>query len=78
MNASGCVPSERGTFLPAASLLLGLGVALFVSVGCATLKDVPTTHIVMINGDFTEHLKFWKSECWWSPGTDYPSDCYEQ
>jgi pimeloyl-ACP methyl ester carboxylesterase len=50
MNASGCVPSERGTFLPAASLLLGLGTALFVSAGCTTLKNVPTTHIVMING----------------------------
>jgi len=41
MNASGYVPSGRGTFLPAAGLLLGLGT---------TLKDVPTTHIVMIRG----------------------------
>jgi hypothetical protein len=30
------------------------------------------------HGDFTSHLRFWKSECWWSPGTDYPSDCYSQ
>lgn len=50
MNASGYVPSGRGTFLPAAGLLLGLGTALFLSVGCTTLKDVPTTHIVMIRG----------------------------
>ena len=28
------------------------------------------------HGDFTAHLKFWKPECWWSPGTDYPPDCY--
>ncbi len=30
------------------------------------------------HGDFTAHLKFWKPECWWSPGADYPPDCYEQ
>ena len=28
------------------------------------------------HGDFTSHLKFWKPECWWSPGTDYPRGCY--
>jgi pimeloyl-ACP methyl ester carboxylesterase len=28
------------------------------------------------HGDFTAHLKFWKPECWWSPGADYPSGCY--
>lgn len=28
------------------------------------------------HGDFTERLKFWKPECWWSPGTDYPPGCY--
>ena len=30
------------------------------------------------HGDFTAHLKFWKPECWWSPGADYPPDCYGQ
>ncbi|MGH7260460.1 MAG: hypothetical protein ACREI9_07230 [Nitrospiraceae bacterium] len=30
------------------------------------------------HGDFTAHLKFWKPECWWSPGVDYPPDCYGQ
>jgi len=28
------------------------------------------------HSDFTAHLKFWKPECWWSPGTDNPPDCY--
>jgi hypothetical protein len=28
------------------------------------------------HGDFTSHLKFWKPECWWSPGADYSPDCY--
>jgi hypothetical protein len=28
------------------------------------------------HGDFTTHLKFWKSECWWTPGPDYLPDCY--
>ena len=30
------------------------------------------------HGDFTRYLKFWKPECWWSPGTDYPAGCYER
>ena len=30
------------------------------------------------HGDFTSRLKFWKSECWWSPGQDYPPGCYGQ
>lgn len=30
------------------------------------------------HGDFTAHLKFWKPECWWTPGADYPPDCYGQ
>lgn len=28
------------------------------------------------HGDFTARLKFWKPECWWSAGADYPPDCY--
>jgi hypothetical protein len=30
------------------------------------------------HGDFTAHLKFWKPECWWNPGPDYPPNCYEE
>jgi hypothetical protein len=30
------------------------------------------------HGDFTANLKFWKPECWWSAGVDYPRDCYEE
>jgi len=30
------------------------------------------------HGDFTAHLKFWKPECWWSPGVGYSHDCYGQ
>jgi len=50
MNALGNVPLKRNVFLKAASLVLSLGAALFPSAGCSTLKDVPTTHIVMVNG----------------------------
>jgi YD repeat-containing protein len=30
------------------------------------------------HGDFTANLKFWKPECWWSAGVNYPRDCYEE
>jgi hypothetical protein len=30
------------------------------------------------HADFTAYLKFWRPECWWSPGTDYPPGCYEE
>ena len=50
MNALRNVPLKRNVFLKAASLVLCLGAALFPSVGCTPLKDVPTTHIVMVNG----------------------------
>jgi hypothetical protein len=40
-----------------------------------TGRDVRAPHE---HGDFTSHLKFWKSECWWSPGADYPPGCYSR
>lgn len=30
------------------------------------------------HGDFTQYLKFWKPECWWSPGLEYPPGCYDE
>ncbi|MBI5775750.1 MAG: hypothetical protein HY444_00045 [Nitrospirae bacterium] len=50
MNALGSAPLKRNAFLKAASLFFSLGAALFLSAGCATLTNVPTTHIVMVNG----------------------------
>ncbi len=50
MNALGCWVRAWDRRLPGAGLSLGLGAALLLSVGCATLAHVPTTHIVMVNG----------------------------
>jgi len=30
------------------------------------------------HSDFTEYLKFWRAECWWSPGVEYPPGCYDR